>query len=82
MTPDEIQTKGELFRDMALAVFQEKARAKYDKGQAEHKDFLPGRSLGDLLDMMEEEVIDMVFYMASIRYHLKDVGLTDIKETE
>ena len=56
-TPDEI-------REVGIARFKELARAKYDKGQAEH---------GGLLDetvtveKLEEEAIDMWFYAQSLR---------------
>tara|TARA_R110002167_G_scaffold116193_3_gene291077 strand:- start:4737 stop:4997 length:261 start_codon:yes stop_codon:yes gene_type:complete len=86
MTPEEIQHKSDNFRDMALAVFQKKAHNKYNKGQQEHKDFLPDRELGILLDMLEEEIVDMVFYMSAIRVSLakrhRHVGLEDVKTPE
>jgi len=71
-TPDEI-------REVGIARFKELARAKYDKGQAEH---------GGLLDetvtveKLEEEAIDMWFYAQSLRVkhanELKTLG----KDTE
>ena len=86
MTPEEIQHKSDNFRNMALAVFQKKAFKKYNKGQHEHKDFLPDRELGILLDMLEEEIVDMVFYMSAIRVSLakrhRHVGPEDVKTSE
>jgi len=58
-------SKGEQLRDAALARFAEKARAKYDAGQAEHKDFLGDRAC---LGEVENEIMDLWFYVQAIRW--------------
>ena len=56
-TPDEI-------REVGIARFKELARAKYDKGQAEHGGLLDETVT---IEKLEEEAIDQWFYAQSLR---------------
>jgi len=56
-TPDEI-------REVGIARFKFLARAKYDKGQAEHGGLLDETVT---IERLEEESIDLWFYAQSLR---------------
>ena len=51
-------------RDFALERFQRLAKGKYDAGQEEHGGLITDRKL---FDELEEEIIDMYFYLTAIR---------------
>jgi len=54
----------ETFKEFAMARFSRLARKKYDKGQAEYKDYIVDRvELADL----EDEIIDLFFYVTALR---------------
>ena len=61
ITPSEV-------REHAIARFKAKAREKYDKGQAEHQGLIVDR---DLLSEIEDEAIDLVFYIYALRLNLE-----------
>lgn len=54
-------------RDGALRRFQEIAKAKYDAGQREHGGLIIDR---ELLTELENEVIDLWFYVQGLRIKL------------
>jgi hypothetical protein len=56
-------------RDEDIATFTKLAAAKYDKGQAEHKNLLDETVTPEFLD---EEIIDMWFYAQSLKRTLAD----------
>jgi len=60
MTPSEI-------RDIAIKRFNEMAPTKYNKGQREHGGILTDR---DVWADMEQEVIDMWFYIQAAKIKL------------
>jgi|21_taG_2_1085346.scaffolds.fasta_scaffold352953_1 hypothetical protein len=57
-------TKGEEFRDDAIAHFTNRAKYKYDKGQDEHGGYIVDRVDWDEI---EDEVIDLYFYTRALR---------------
>ncbi len=60
-------TKANEFRDGAMQIFLNKAKAKYDAGQKEHGGFLPADvSMHDL----EDEIIDAWFYIQAMKSKL------------
>lgn len=59
----EPSTPGEI-RDTILKPFCEKARAKYNRGQAEHGGLITDR---DHLAEAEDEVIDQLFFLGAMR---------------
>jgi len=72
------------FRDKAIADFRIAAKKKYDIGQAEHGGFLPDRAN---LDEIEEEVIDLWFYLRALRHKINRMSSSEtlvgaIKQTE
>ena len=70
----------ETFRDYSLSRFEKQGRKKYNKGQAEYKDYLVDRvELGDL----EDEIIDLWHYVQALRIKLGlNVGPNDTEEAE
>lgn len=70
ITPDEV-------RDHAIARFKAKAAEKYDKGQAEHGGLIVDR---DLLNEIEDEAIDLVFYIFALRLNLQRAEARMIKQ--
>ena len=72
-------------REDALRYFCEKARVKYDKGQAEHGGYLVDRVT---MDDIEEERIDLLFYFFSLKRKFNllsmpiHVGSRDIEAAE
>jgi len=64
-------------REHAIARFKAKAREKYDKGQAEHQGLIVDR---DLLNEIEDEAIDLVFYIFALRLKLQRAEARMIKQ--
>jgi len=54
----------ESIRDFALERFARLGKKKYDVGQTEHGGLITDRKL---FDELEEEIIDMYFYLTAIR---------------
>jgi len=63
MTPEEIKGR-------ALARFAQLAPKKYGRGQQEHRGILTERK--GLLNDMEEEVIDLWFYLQAFKIKLEE----------
>ena len=63
MTPEEIKGR-------ALARFAQLAPKKYDRGQQEHQGILTNRR--GLLNDMEEEIIDLWFYLQAFKMKLEE----------
>ena len=61
--------KEQQLRDDAIARFSKRASAKYDKGQAVYNDYLVDRVS---LDDMEDEIIDLWFYLQAFKERLVD----------
>lgn len=60
-------TKANQFRDGAMQIFLNKAKAKYDAGQKEHGGFIVADvSMHDI----EDEIIDMWFYVQAMKSKL------------
>lgn len=59
--------EAERIRDFSLFRFQELAKAKYDKGQAEHGGIITDRCL---VDELENEIIDLWFYVSALKLKL------------
>lgn len=65
--PKLLLTRANEFRDGAMQIFLNKAKAKYDAGQQEHGGFLPADvSMHDL----EDEIIDLWFYLQAMKSKL------------
>ena len=69
-TSERKEPSADDIREMAVARFDKVARAKYDKGQAEHQGLIidPQR---DLIDEIEAEAIDLYFYSFAMRLRRK-----------
>ena len=58
-------------RDIALERFQKAAKSKYDKGQKEHGGLITDRIL---VDELENEVIDLWFYVQALKLKLSKMS--------
>lgn len=61
----------EMIRDEALKRFQERAKDKYDAGQKEHGGIITDRIL---VDELENEVIDLWFYVQALKLKLSKMS--------
>ena len=61
-------TTPEGIREAAMSRFEPKARAKYNRGQREHGGIL---SETVVLNDLEDEIIDLWFYLCALRTKLK-----------
>lgn len=63
-------TPPETVRDDALARFEQLARAKFDEGQKAHGGSILDRNL---VEEIENEAIDLWFYVAALRRKLDEI---------
>ena len=61
------------FEDRAIDYFMSKAKDKYLKGKREHGQGLDEISLPEVVDELEGEVMDLIFYTYSIKERVEKV---------